>query len=148
MSRLTEAGDTIVEVLICIAIVSTILGGAFVTTRNSQVGVRDSQEHAEALKLLESQLEQLRSDAATDGKVKTFGTPFCMYNEQPVSAAVPPTAADCKQDNTGAPTSAQPVFNLTIDRVGSNGGYLFTIKAQWASIASGQAQESMVYRLY
>jgi len=148
MRRLTEAGDTIVEVLICIAIVSMILGGAFVTTRNSQLGVRDSQEHAEALKLLESQLEQLRADAASDGKVKTFGTPFCMYNEQPVSATSPPTSADCKQDNTGAPTTTQPVFNLTVGRVNSSGGYLFTLKAQWASVSNGQAEESMVYRLY
>lgn len=149
MKHLTQAGDTIVEVLISIAIVSTILGGAFVTTRNSQAGVRDSQEHAEALKLVESQLEQLRADAAGDGNVKIASQPFCMYKEQPVSTTNPITSADCKLDNTGSPTTVEPVFKITIDRVSSNGGYLFTIKARWDSVAgNGQAQESMVYRLY
>jgi type II secretory pathway pseudopilin PulG len=149
MKRFTEAGDTIIEVLISIAIVSVILGGAFVTTRNSQIGVRDSQEHAEALKLIESQIEQLRVDAASDGNIKTATTPFCMYNEKPVSAVVPPASTDCKQDSAGQPTATQPVFALTVNRASSNGGYLFTIKAQWDSVAgNGKAQESMVYRLY
>jgi len=149
VKRFTEAGDTIVEVLISIAIVSLILGGAFVTTRNSQIGVRDSQEHAEALKLIESQIEDLRADASGDGKVKTAATPFCMYNEKPVPATIQPASADCTQDSSGQPTTDEPAYSLTINRSNSNGGYLFTVQAQWDSVTGkGRAQESMVYRLY
>jgi type II secretory pathway pseudopilin PulG len=149
MRRLSQAGDTIIEVLICIGVVSLILGGAFVTTRNSQIGVRDSQEHAEALKLVESQIEQLRADAAGDGKIIAFGTPFCMYNQEPVDAATAPTSADCVQNNADQPTTNQPAYHLTVDRANSNGGYLFTVQAWWFSVTgNGKAQESMVYRLY
>lgn len=146
--RLMQRGDTIIEVLISIAVVSVILGGAFVTTRRSQEGVRDSQEHAQALKLVESQLEQLRAEATKTGAVFTTGAPFCMYNRAPVSTAGP-TGADCKQSSSGQSSTQQPYYNLSITRTTSNGGYLFAIQAQWDSVTGhGAAQEQMVYRLY
>jgi type II secretory pathway pseudopilin PulG len=149
MIRLSQAGDTIIEVLICIGIVSMILGGAFVTTRASQTGVRNSQEHGEALKLAESQLEQLRADASSASPtVFTQGTPFCMYGNTAVSTHGS-TAKDCVQDSGGNPTSGQPAYQLSVDRVASNGGYLFTTTVQWYQAnGNGKATESMVYRLY
>jgi len=151
--HLNNTGDTIVEVLICIAVVSTILGGAFVTTRQSQVGVRDSQEHAEALKLVESQLEQLRGDT-TDAI--TESTPFCMYNETPESAVIAPQDKDCTQDSGGVANQSDSRYNLTITRCaavacGNNiaNSYLFTVKASWVEVTGqGNGQETMVYRLY
>jgi type II secretory pathway pseudopilin PulG len=150
---LNNTGDTIIEVLVCIAVVSTILGGAFVTTRQSQVGVRNSQEHAEALKLVESQLEQLRGDTA---QVTTYTTPFCMYNETPVSAVIAPQDADCTQDSGGLAKQSDSRYYLTIARCtaiacGNNiaGSYLFTVTATWTQVTGqGNGQESMVYRLY
>lgn len=149
MRRLGQRGDTIVEVLISIAVVSVILGGAFVTTNRSQSGVRNSQEHAEALKLVQSQLEQLRADAAsTTPTVFTQGVPFCMYNNAAVSASPGPTAADCVQNSAGSPTTKEPAYHLTISRTSSNGGFLFTVDAMWDQVTGGQAEETMVYRLY
>lgn len=151
MRRLGQRGDTIVEVLICIAIVSLILAGAYVTTHRSSSGVRNSQEHAEALKLVESQLEQVRSNAASGaGDVFSAGAPFCMVDAKPVSASVTPEANKCTQGSDGSPTTAQPAYKLRISRAASgDGGSLFTITAIWDSVTgNGQAQESMVYRLY
>lgn len=146
--KLAQRGDTIIEVLISIAVVSVILGGAFVTTRRSQEGVRDSQEHAQALKLVESQLEQLRAEATKTGDVFTAGTPFCMYNRAPVSTAGP-SGANCKQNSGGQPSTENPYYSLSITRATSNDGFLFTIKAEWDSVTgNGKAQEQMVYRLY
>lgn len=150
---LNNTGDTIIEVLVCIAVVSTILGGAFVTTRQSQVGVRNSQEHAEALKLVESQLEQLRGDT-TDAVGAT--TPFCMYNEAPVSAVIAPQDKDCTQDSGGLANKSDSRYYLTITRCaaiacGNNiaNSYVFTVKASWPEVTGqGNGQETMVYRLY
>ena len=58
--RLTERGDTIVEVLIAISVMSLLIGGAFVLTNRSLQGTRAAQERLNALKLVESQLEQLK----------------------------------------------------------------------------------------
>lgn len=150
---LNNAGDTIIEVLVCIAVVSTILGGAFVTTHQSQVGVRNSQEHAEALKLIESQLEQLRGDT-TDAISAT--PPFCMYNEAPVSAVIAPQDQDCTQDSGGLAKQSDSRYYLTITRCaaiacGNNiaNSYVFTVKASWPEVTGqGNGQETMVYRLY
>lgn len=133
----------------CIAVVSLVLAGAYVTTNHNTIGVRDSQEHAEALKLVESQLEQVRADAGVAADVFTAAAPFCMVNQAPVSAVTSPDAAKCIQDSSGNATTSQPAYHLSITRSSSNGGSLFTITAQWADVnGSGQAQESMVYRLY
>jgi type II secretory pathway pseudopilin PulG len=153
MKYLNNAGDTIIEVLVCIAVVSTVLGGAFVTTRNSQVGVRNSQEHAEALKLIESQLEQLRGD--TSGAIAA-ATPFCMYNEAPNSAVIAPQSVNCSQNSAGTSRQPDSRYYLSIKRctgIGCGnsiaGSYLFTVTATWPSVTGNiKAQESMVYRLY
>lgn len=142
-----------IEVLVSIAVVSMILGGAFVTTRQSQVGVRNSQEHAEALKLVESQLEQLRGDTSD---AITASMPFCMYNEAPVSAVIAPQSADCTQDSAGAAKQSDSRYYLTITRCVATAcgnsianSYLFTVTATWPQITGqGNGQESMVYRLY
>ncbi len=153
LKHLNNVGDTIIEVLVSMAIVSTILGGAFVTTRQSQVGVRNSQEHAEALKLVESQLEQLRGDTA-DAINAT--TPFCMYNEAPVSAVIAPQSVYCTQDSAGAAQKSDSRYYLTITRCtaiacGNNiaKSYLFTVNVTWPQVTGqGNGTESMVYRLY
>jgi prepilin-type N-terminal cleavage/methylation domain-containing protein len=154
MKKLTQRGDTIVEVLIAMLVISVILGGAFVTTNNSQTAVRDSQEHGEALKLVESQLEQLRGNASSSSPtvfppVLATGTPFCMYNNAPVSSATNPTAADCIQNSSGTPTTTEPAYHLSISSSSSNGGYLFMVTASWYEVnGNGMATETMAYRLY
>ena len=148
MRTLKQRGDTLVEVIICIGIVSLILTGAYVTTNRSTLGIRDAQEHAEALKLAQGQLEQIRQNAATatPGVFTQTGT-FCMVN-----AAVVTTAAQCRQDNTGAQTTEEPVYTLSATRadctVGAN-CHAFTIKVEWTSISNkAKAQEQIVYRLH
>ncbi|MES2971667.1 MAG: type II secretion system protein [Patescibacteria group bacterium] len=54
-------GDTIVEVLIAIAVVSTILAGAFVSANRSRIATRTAQERGEALHILSGQLESLKA---------------------------------------------------------------------------------------
>lgn len=153
---LNDAGDTIIEVLVCIAVVSTVLGGAFVTIRQSQVGVRNSQEHAEALKLVESQLEQIRGD--TTDAINAL-PPFCMYNEAPVSAISPPgssPSADCTQNSSGMAKQPDSRYYLSVtrcDKIACGNyilnSYLFTVTATWPQVTGqGNGTESMVYRLY
>lgn len=75
---LSQTGDTIVEVIIAVAVVATILAGAFVVTNRSTQAVRDSQEHAEALQLLQGQVELLRHAALNHGLTGATTSPFCL----------------------------------------------------------------------
>ncbi|HEY1835622.1 MAG TPA: type II secretion system protein [Candidatus Saccharimonadales bacterium] len=162
MRHLAQAGDTIIEVLIAMAIISLVLAGAFLTTRNSQNAVLNSQEHAAGLQLIESQIEQLRSVASADSQSPVFTTSkFCMYQGSQINWTAPNTpAAQCVQDNSGSqpPAGSTAVtYTLSIKGCISTGhcgnpianSYLYTIVAQWYGAgASGKAQEQMVYRLY
>jgi prepilin-type N-terminal cleavage/methylation domain-containing protein len=120
-----QNGDTLVEVLISILIVSMILTGAYVTTNRSTLRVIDSQEHAQALKLAESQLELIRQSAAASVPNildRTTGDDFCMVGV---------TITDA--NNTGC-------------KIGCS---LFDVKVEWDSIATKtRAYEQLSYRLY
>lgn len=55
-----QAGDTIVEVLIALAILSAILGGAYASAAGSLKVTRAAQERTESLKVAEQAVETLK----------------------------------------------------------------------------------------
>lgn len=69
---LDQTGDTIVEVLLAMAIVGLVLGGAFVSANHSLANSRQAQERGEALKIAESQIEQIKQYAKDSTKKKIF----------------------------------------------------------------------------
>lgn len=153
---LNQRGDTIVEVLISIAIVSMILGGAYVMTNRSLQATRGAQERSNALKVVEAQLEILKSVAggANTGTVMGQSTPaeFCIVpTTLAVSSAA--TATNCRFDTQGNAYTgnSQPVFRVVITRAptADGEGYTFTIKNTWDSIISKNTEQTtMSYRIY
>lgn len=145
LRKLAERGDTIVEVLISIAVISMILGGAYVTTNKSLQGTRAAQERSDALKLTESQLEAMKALAGTDNGGGLFANglgDFCVYNQAIIAA----TSANCKVNAKGSPTTAQPAYTLKVTRTNTN---TFTVRATWAAIErSGTDSLDMTYRIY
>lgn len=151
---LGQRGDTLVEVLICILIVSMVLTGAYVTTNKSSLRVIDSQERAEGLKIAQGQLEQVRESATlatTNVFDQTIGDAFCMVDNQIKDASL----AVCKQDESGAPTTEEPAFAISTVRqvcVGASlpaNCSLFTVTVRWESIATKTtAFQTLTYRLY
>lgn len=139
MLKLGSKGDTIVEVLLAIAVVSAVLGGAYVATNRSLGGVRQSQERGEALKLVEGQLERLKEAARTSDDVFTTSTnPFCLGD------GLAPTndPATCNQGPDGR-------YQLAIQRAPSGDGYTFTASAVWDRFGGGgQEQVEIRYRVY
>ena len=147
LKTLGQRGDTIVEVLISIAVISLILGGAYVATNKSLLGTRAAQERGDALKLVESQVESIKSIAAGNNADSVFGsgTPanFCVINNTTVVAA---TNAGCKVDASGAATTGEPAYNISISRTGGN---TFTVTNTWAAIENkGNDRVTMTYRIY
>jgi len=64
---INQSGDTIVEVLMAIAILATVIVSGYYLADNSLNTERSSQEHAEATAIAESQVESLRNQLSSGG---------------------------------------------------------------------------------
>lgn len=156
-----ETGDTIVEVLMAIAIISIILGGAFVSANHSLANSRQAQERGEALKIAESQFEQLRLyakdpskspamfDTTRDFCIDSSGNvvPFTIVPNYDPSHDFPALAND---DYSGVP--AQCVFSfyhVSINYRYPGADSLFTMAIRWdRSISASKDQIIMSYKLH
>lgn len=144
LRQLTERGDTVVEVLISIAVVSLVLGGAFVTSNRSLQGTRDAEERSNALKMAETQVEQIKYISAAN-PTAIFGSSvpasYCLVG----SVAIDSSNAQCLVDSGGAPTTTQPAYRLTVTRSGNT----FTIISSWTKVGSNQQNNvQLKYRAY
>ena len=61
MRRLNQVGDTIVEVLVAMTVMSMVLGGAFASTNRSLNATQAAKERDQGVRLAETQIEQLKS---------------------------------------------------------------------------------------
>jgi len=146
MLTLNRRGDTIVEVLIAIAIVSLVLTAAYVISNKNTVAIQANQERIQAQHLVEAQIEALRAQ----GKLNTSGDCFN-------AAGVEVGGAACKgltQAGSGAAYSAllvAPGSGLpagTPCSAVSTASYLVCV--YWSSLNGGTANDSnvsMYYRL-
>ena len=116
-----QTGDTIVEVIIAIAVIATVLTGAFIVSSRSLTAVRDSQEHSEVLQQLQGQVELLRSAANIPGFFNTTdGTTYgaCAFPYTPTSAICVTKPFCLGTDSSGNITgyhSEKPPIYQTID---------------------------------
>ncbi|MDQ3123610.1 MAG: prepilin-type N-terminal cleavage/methylation domain-containing protein [bacterium] len=79
-----QSGDTIVEVLIAVAIISMVLAVAYATMNRNIQTMRDNQERSEAAKLAQGQVEALKQAwGTTTGRQSInlrINGPFCISN--------------------------------------------------------------------
>lgn len=148
LHRLHQAqkGDTIVEVIIAIAVSSLILAGAYVTTNHSYIASRDAQERSAGIKLVEGQIEKLRFTAANNSALFTTNGTFCITGTSTITAS---SNSACTLDQTGATAASgtEPAYGMSIARVNNT----FTVTSSWDSLlksASGKDTITMVYRAY
>lgn len=141
-----ERGDTIIEVLIVIAIITLVLGGAYTTTNRSLQATRAAQERGNALKLAETQIEQIKGLAGTNPTALFGGTapsPFCISK----ATGLPVTASNaaCTVGLSGDPTTTAPAFTISVTRTGN----YFELTETWTDV-SGRTTDSLQlrYRVY
>lgn len=144
VGSLRERGDTLVEVLIAIAVISLILGGAYVTTNRSLQATRGAQERSIALKLAESQIERIKGLMSTNPAAVTgASSPFCIS----AASGLPVVASNaaCAVDANGAPNSVEPIFHLSVARTGND----FVLTETWFNV-SGRTTDNLQlrYRVY
>lgn len=143
--RFSERGDTLVEVLIAIAVSSLILGGAFVVTNRSLQSTRDAQERGNALKVTESQIERIKNIVATNPDSLFGGSAPASFCISSAGAVVTSTNAACAVSAAGTATTAEPVYHLVATRSGNT----FTVQNTWAKLRqSGNNTLELKYRAY
>lgn len=144
-------GDTIVEVLIAIVILSLILTGAYVTSNDSLLNIRDAEERIQALGIAQSQAETLRADADT----LFAGGAYAAYLGNGGTA---PTfcfsSTNSFQDYRSSPSSCQFTtipYDVQIQGLGPtpDNTNTFKITVSWSSISafSVKDQITIYYRV-
>lgn len=137
-----QAGDTIVEVIIAVAVVATILAGAFTVTTRSTRTVRDSEEHAEALQYLQQQVELLRAVAAQPGKLSGspfITTGFCLDANLNISQQGKPA---CAAGNIPYALSIVAPTGLS-----ASGTTDFSFTATWPALGGGTDTVYLAYKV-
>lgn len=157
-NRLNQRGDTIVEVLIAIAVISTVLGIAYASMNRGLYRMRDAQERIEALKIIEGQIESLRySNSGSSVSIPGVGSnAFCIT----IGAATPvtvfsdgsvPTANLVDDDFSKYPSGADQCnkrfYYFGIKRESTK---LFRFYVRWDKVGGRSNQDrnqiEMVYR--
>jgi type II secretory pathway pseudopilin PulG len=148
LKRLGRRGDTIVEVLVAIVVVSGTLGTAFSTMNSGTQGTRAAHERAEALKLVETQVELLKAahenrNANVNGRVNAFcledDTSGIIVHE---SFSTPQSVGsldgqDLSDYDANCRDNSIPAgYNLSISEASSGGpdAGKYTVRARWENI--------------
>lgn len=152
---MSSAGDTIIEVMVALAVLGAVLGGAYVVVSRNVITNQSSQERLMAVKVAESQFERLQIAAAADDTGAVFmATGFCLTANNAI--AFPP-AADCTFDSGGnpaPPAGTTPLFRVTINRATlltspASGGTRFRVTVTWQNIrGTGDDTLDYFYEVY
>lgn len=132
--RLNQAGDTIVEVLIAIAVISSVLGTAYAVVNSATKTSQQSQEHSRALAIAESQIERIKvNEDAQDEQ-----NPFC-FSES--GTGLEYNIDNCKFDDGDVVDRYNTVVNKDV-----NGN--FTVDVTWDGPKGRQESVSLIYKIF
>jgi len=143
--RNNQRGETIVEVLISIAVVSLILTASYALANRSTQATRQSQERSEALKFAEEQLELIKAYLALNGVSSVPNTGFCVKydSSQPPASqwSLVPTGSPPPADCTKGPDSR---YVMTIIKNADD----YKITSEWDKVGgNGKDRFELVYRI-
>lgn len=144
MGSTEQRGDTIIEVLISIAVASLVLASAYAISNRNLVTTQDTQEHSQALQIVQQQIEGLRALAATPGVtlVTTFPPSQC------VDLSGTPVASTTACQITSASSSCVPAtasaacYKIAITQLLSD---VYHVAVTWPSVNGNTASVSMDY---
>lgn len=122
-------GDTIVEVLIAVAVVSLVIVSAYAIVNRSLMGIQAAQEQSYAQKLVEQQVEMLR---AADVSPSPLGG---CYN--PGTAAYQPALSSCDHFVSGGAT-----YTIVITQDASG---VYRVQTTWDALGGQQARVTAYY---
>lgn len=165
--RRWQAGDTIVEVMIVLAVLGSAISLSYATANRSLRNARQAQDNSYATQLAQAQIEHLRANANIEPGIP--GSNYIYNNELfcfDSSGAIKKFAASAtpaqRIDNSIYPSECvfanSQDFRVSVDYTSSTGS--FEVKVMWddavqvstgparADIANGKASTTLIYRVY
>lgn len=145
-----QTGDTIVEVLITIAITAGVLGGAYALVNRTLSNTRQAQEHAEALQIAREQVELIAVLARGENEqlTNTSRRFHCIDSEgklHDLSTSV--TTLPAPESDYPAACRLAGDVNYRVAFVYSPPQKSFNVFVNWPSITGdGEDQVNLVYK--
>ena len=148
-------GDTIVEVLISVTIISFVLGAAYLLTSHSLQAGLAAREHSEALNYVQGQIERLKIAKETDPNFNAtyrLSTPpnpaFCLFVDP--SGATKTVSKVAAADPRCAVDSATPVggryhLSTTYSKPTDVNPKTFKFSATWERVGTGTTERVDIY---
>lgn len=150
MSKSNQKGDTIIEVLLAIAVVGSVLGIAYSTMHRNLLTLRSNQERTEATRLGQGQVEQLRTYWDTDRvEVTDQGTAgFCVSSGGAHALSNgSPTANIDDDDLEGYSAECMNSYYRIAVRRDTVDDKKYRVFVRWDRLGGGRNEVMMVYRL-
>lgn len=150
IQRITsQRGDTIVEVLVALAVLGLIVGAASALAGRSTKSLQDTQEKAVALRLAQGQLEYIKTYTVThpdDVQVGMSG--FCMKQNDalPDKPLIKAGGGDCV--GTVGDGGADYTKSITLQPTADGAGIDATATVKWDTQNVKDTDVKLTYRLY
>lgn len=136
----SQRGDTIVEVLIATGIITLVLASAYAITNRNSLAAQDTQEHMRAARLVESQIEALRTKQQTDITLLNF----CIDTSDaslPLRDATDTTTYPCTIDRGSGGAEYALSITKSADRT-------YKVTAKWKTLVGNNASDADVTMYY
>lgn len=166
VKAMNQTGDTIVEVLLALLVISSVLVAAFVSSNRSLNGTQQSKERDQGVRLIESQAEKLKATASVNETIFSAAPSFCLSDSLSVIPLTGTPSAEPADDTFGNPPyppecvlnsankrydtdpSQSTPYYMSITRDTAD-AHLFNITARWDGVGVDSRQQAKItYRVY
>lgn len=141
-----QSGDTIVEVMIVLAVLGMAIGISYATANRSLLNARQAQEASLATEVVQAQVEGLQTLAA-GGTIYT-ASPFCIID----TGSGPAIHVISSSTDAACHLGEDNRYAVTINWSGSHTGNnpdTFTVKASWDDVeGQGTDTATLIYRIH
>jgi prepilin-type N-terminal cleavage/methylation domain-containing protein len=141
-----QRGDTIVEVLISVAVISLVLAAAYAITSRNTATTQDTQEHNQAQQIVQQQIERMRAMSAS-GTLATLDamTGGCIIGSGSTLTANAGTDGSCdlRLDGATCAPGDSPCFHVAIKKDAST--KIYHVAVSWDGLRGDTSSISMEY---
>jgi len=147
-ARNHQAGDTIIEVLIAVAVVTSVLGIVYSTMNRNLTTIRRNQEQTEASKMAQSQIEYLKGlySVSPDKITNEANNGFCINGVTVVSIPTKPSGTLNGDDLTDYSTCVSNFLRYVIKRNNTD-TKLYSVTVRYDAFNGGRSEVKMYYRI-
>lgn len=137
-----QRGDTIVEVLISIAVASMVLASAYAITNRNVTTTQDTQEHNQALQIAQQQVEGLRALSAAGTDLTTAFPAGPHTNKCVTTSGLPAVSSSCQTAPGGGACANSACYQIEVTQPTAG---IYEVKVTWGGLKGDTLSVSLDY---